>query len=105
MGWLNYWPIGLFVVNGALGWFIWSMSARFATKRELQAVEAATAELRGRVESLPTATAVHELALTVAKVQGQIERIDAQVDGVEKLVTRVERAVARQEEHLLRSGS
>ena len=58
-----------------------------------------------RIAEGPTSKALHELAVSIEHLSGEIKTNSARLEGVARLVGRLETVVDRQETHLLSKGS
>ena len=106
-GWL--FALGL---NLVLAWVAWSARNAFVPAdkfhKELTARDDARAELEKRLiraeaelEDKPTANALHELAVSITGIGGDLKALVARTDGLEGLVRRLETVADRQEQYLL----
>lgn len=57
-----------------------------------------------RLEETPTSKALHELALSIEHVGGDLKGMVARIDGLGAIVVRLERITERQEQHLLNTS-
>lgn len=60
--------------------------------------------LETRVDGVPTSEAIHELAISVERSNGDLRAVTARLDGWEGAFKRVENMINRQEEFLLQLG-
>lgn len=56
------------------------------------------------IDDKPTATALHELAVSLTSCGGDIKAVVARLDGLETLVERIEKIADRQESYLMNKG-
>lgn len=102
---LHYWPICLFVLNGVMAWFIWSMRQSFATRQDLEDVHDSVDKVAQRVElverdmmHLPTKDQLHSLMLQMEGLSGALETARADYRHVLDGQRRVEAVLTRHEQ-------
>lgn len=104
---MRYWPVFSLVVNGLIGWAIWSMSQRFASKSDISALERTVTGLGGRVEMLereishlPTADALHDTNIHLERLSGQLAAAQADYRHVLGRQERLETGLIRHDQIL-----
>jgi hypothetical protein len=75
-----------------------------AARAETVVLESRITRIETRVEGMPSSEAIHELALVVARIEGDVKALCTHIDGVEAGMRRIETIVNRQEEWLLNRG-
>ncbi len=104
-------PVGIVLIQGAMGWVLWSLRREFLSRSEWAAEKSQLAEKQGELERRITETehslarvpglpAVHELDLGVQALRGEIKALEVKVCGVRELLGRFVTVVERQEEYL-----
>lgn len=86
--------------------FVWTvfiyLSARSkATREELRELSDRLIKAESEIKGKPTADALHELALAISDIGGDLKALMARTDGVEKVAERLEKVADRQESYLL----
>lgn len=76
-------------------------AGRRMAKGDALNLEARLVELETKVAALPTHKAVHELAISIEHLAGEVKALNARQDGMVKIVERLETITERQERHLL----
>lgn len=79
-------------------------ASRRTDKGEAIKMEARLVVLEERVAAVPTHKAVHDLAISIEHLAGEVKALTARQDGIKSLVDRLETVTNRQEEHLLNTG-
>lgn len=98
MSWvLEHWPVLGFGINLLLGWLMWSMNKRFASKDEVAFLDKRLAKAETSLTQLPSRTEIADLQVAIAQLTGAVKETNADLRGVSKLVERVENAVIRHE--------
>jgi len=75
-----------------------------ATRREQLILESRLARIETRVEGLPDKGALHDLAISVTRVEGDMKSLVTHIGGIETGMRRIETVVNRQEDWLLNRG-
>lgn len=79
-------------------------AGRRMEKGDAVKMEARLTGLEVKVEAVPTHAAVHELAISVTTLAGEVKAMNVRQDGMVRFVERLERVTDRQEKHLLDGG-
>lgn len=105
--------IDALALTGGLGAFLYARAVRrdSANRNEIDDIRDASAGLdrrmtrvESRLDDAPTATALHEVALSLEHLSGELKVNNARLEGLEKIVTRLESITDRQEQHLLQGA-
>ena len=115
LGWSWVLELVLSVLVVALGWFVRTMRQVLVHKGELAPLQDRVNRLECKVEDMPTKSAFHELAMTVAnassetkvaleKVSGDVRELRADVKGLRGEVERQGKTLSMQNDHLLNRG-
>jgi len=109
--------LGLLVSLGA-GYYAWQVKRQQLRKEEVDEkvrrvhdrVDARQGEIRDltdrvsraekHLEDVPSASSVHELALSISGVSGDMKSVMAQMEGMREIVTRQERVTTRLEDYM-----
>ncbi|KAF1073227.1 DUF2730 family protein [Halodesulfovibrio aestuarii] len=102
-------PLALCIVQGLFAWGLWSLSKRFVSTEECKKcrkhLEGAVMEMQSRqtavessIRELPSKTELHDLALTMKDLQGDLKGMQAAVEKLETMTN-------RQEEFLLNGAA
>ncbi|MEP9372604.1 DUF2730 family protein [Mesorhizobium sp. KR1-2] len=115
---LRYWPILVFAMNLLIGWVLWSMTAKFATKNDIaelqkkvrddvQAVSGSLGAVSGRVavieselEHIPNSTQLHETNIRLERVIGQLEAAKSDYGHILNRQARLEDGLIRHDQIL-----
>lgn len=97
------WAIAL-GINMLFGWGLWSARRAFAAKGELQEMERRLTAAEAKLDQAPTAKAMHELALAISGMGGDLKATVAELKGLRGVVHRLDQVVQRQEDYLLKSA-
>jgi hypothetical protein len=102
---LSWLPVIGVVGQGLLLWIGWSVRKRFASQEELgterdarKQLEAKVTLLEGQVQSLPTSAGMHDLAMSIERLRGDMKAITTQLMATGKTIDRVETTIARHEQ-------
>ena len=74
-------------------------------RKDVGALREKGARLQAQLDETPSARALHEVAVAITEVAGEIKANSARLDGVTQLVARLDAVVERQETWLLQHGS
>jgi uncharacterized coiled-coil protein SlyX len=80
-------------------------AGRRMDKGEAVKLESRLVRLEATVAAVPTQEAVHELALSISTLTGEVKAMNARQDGMVQIVGRLETVTDRQEEHLLKGAN
>lgn len=108
-------PIASLIFNGLLCWAGWSLRKAFVSHQLCsecrQKLADANAELERRISrneealgNLPDNNALHEIALAVERLRGDLSAMGKELGGLRDVVDKVDRIVERQENYLLNNG-
>ena len=75
-----------------------------ATQAELVVLRDRIAKVEGRLEQTPTVQAIHELAVSLEHLSGNLKATVARIEGLDEIIDRMDRVLNRHEEFLLKSG-
>jgi len=111
----RYLPAIILLLQLFMGWALWSLRKEFMTKKDCESCRGGIKEAAGALERrvmrsedtlerMPGTGMVHNLALAIERLSGDVQTLGQQTKGLTDLVERVERVVARHEEHLLHGG-
>ncbi|MEG6550419.1 DUF2730 family protein [Desulfocurvibacter africanus] len=87
-------PFGLWVVREIL-----------ALRKDHNALEGRVCRNEQRLDELPDDKAVHQLALSIEALRGDVRAIDAKIGGLEAVIGKLDRILERQETYLLNGGA
>jgi hypothetical protein len=73
-------------------------------RKESTALEKRISQIEACLTSVPSGAALHELALSITGLRGDLKVVTEKIDGLGQVVSRVERVVGRHEEYLLNGG-
>lgn len=108
-------PLAVLFIQGLFAWVLWTLRRAFVRGdeylrhiereqrlRQEHTARAATLEnrlltLEQRVNQLPDARALQDLASAVESLRGDIKAVDMRITGVDRLMLRLEKALERQE--------
>ena len=68
------------------------------------ALEKRISKVETCLASVPSGAELHELALSITGLRGDLRVTTEKIDGLDKVVCRVERVVSRHEDYLLNGG-
>jgi hypothetical protein len=89
------------IVNAISAWLLWGLRKEFASKAEVGMLATRITEIESAQENAPTVTGVHEIALAVERLTGEVRAQRESLSGGDGRMNRIERTVERIEEHLL----
>ena len=75
-----------------------------ALRRDLEGLRVKVTENEARLCNHPDNNALHEIALSVERLSGDVRGMGKEISGLKDLVEKVDRIVERQEDHLLNGG-
>lgn len=84
------------------GWTIWSMRKSFVYKEAFAQQVQNLDRLERQVENLPNQSAIHELAISVEQLRGELGTVSARMDGLREIMAKLDSTIMRQEEFLLK---
>lgn len=114
--WLRlYLPLLGLVVQPLVLWAIWSLRKEFVLKKDCEtcrsALEKEDAKQAHRITrtedilaAMPDAQALHDLALLIERLSGDVRTLGERVGGYGQIMERVEKVVARHENYLLHNN-
>ena len=102
-------PVVLMVIQGLFAWAVWSLTKRFVTSdaceecrkkigHEVAAMQSRQTSIESSIRELPSKTELHELALTMKDLQGELKGMQASVETLKTMTN-------RQEEYLLNGAA
>lgn len=90
------------VVLPIVGWLI---KLLHDLRRDSAALELRVGQIETCLASVPSESALHELALSITGLRGDLKVAVEKIDGLGKVVSRVEQVVGRHEDYLLNGGA
>ena len=93
------WEIVVSIVAGVACTMAWSVRRQAADARILERL----ALLEAKAAGSPGSVAMHELALSIERVAGELKAYVARLEGLKEIVNRLDRITERQEDYLLQS--
>jgi hypothetical protein len=73
-------------------------------RRQVNGLASRLTKAEACLENVPTEKTLHELALTIRGLGGDLHVAVEKIEGMGRIVDRLERVVSRHEEHLLNGG-
>jgi ABC-type phosphate transport system auxiliary subunit len=75
-----------------------------ALRKDLEGLRVKVTENEARLCNHPDNNALHEIALSVERLSGDVRGMGKEIGGLKNLIEKVDRIVERQEDHLLNGG-
>lgn len=115
---LRYWPVLVFATNILIGWVVWSMAQKFATKKDIaelqqkvssdvSALSNSLGVVSNRVglierdlEHIPNVSELHETNIRLERLLGQMEGIKADYGHILQRQSRLEDGLVRHDQIL-----
>lgn len=115
---LRYWPILVFATNILIGWIVWSMAQKFATKkdiaalqtkvsgdvtavsRDLHKVQGRVAVMETEIRHLPDADSLHKTNIALERLIGAMEAAKADYGHILHRQARLEDGLIRHDQIL-----
>lgn len=115
---LRYWPILVFATNVLIGWIVWSMAQKFATKKDIAALQAKVSDdvsalggevgkvsarvgvIENELEHIPNVGELHETNIRLERVIGQLEAIKSDYGHILNRQERLEDGLIRHDQIL-----
>lgn len=102
-------PVALVLVQGLFAWGVWSLTKRFVTNEDCKkcrkklegdvaAMQTRQTAIESSIRELPSKTELHELALTMKDLHGELKAMQASVETLKTMTN-------RQEEFLLNGAA
>jgi hypothetical protein len=82
----------------------WIFKEIFALRREIAALRVNVCRNEDRLEHLPDTNSLHQLALGVEGLRGDMRAVSARIGGLEQVVDKLDAILERQENYLLTGG-
>lgn len=94
-------PVALMLVQGLFAWAVWSLTKRFVSTdsctkcrekigAEVAAMQSRQTALESTIRELPSKTELHELALTMKDLQGELKAMQSSVETLKTMTNRQE---------------
>jgi uncharacterized coiled-coil protein SlyX len=107
----DYWrylPLLVLLVQLVVGWIQWSLQKGFVGKKDCadcrEKLEARVSKNEQALHGLPNNEALHELAISVTELAGDLRTMGERISGVDRSLERVENVIGRHEDYLLHNG-
>lgn len=104
----RYLPALVLLVQVLMAWIMWSLRQSFVSKKDCEGcrekLEARVSKNEQALHGLPDNEALHDLALSVTELAGDLRTMGERISGVAKSMERVEKVMARHEDYLLHNG-
>lgn len=108
-------PILSIIFNALLAWAGWSLRKAFVSQQRCSDCRKELIENNNKLErrisknedslcNFPDNNALHEIALAVERLRGDLSAMGKEIDGLRDVVDKVDRIVERQETYLLNGG-
>lgn len=104
----RWWPVLGIFATAFYGWGLYHLSARFATKKEFEAMieeqETITdrlEKLERRMESVPDSDALLGIQLSLAELRGDMRALSGRMDGMETSLVGLKNEITMLVEHHL----
>lgn len=127
--WDVFWRYGwvfAILVQLLLGWVGWSMRKQFVTAEAFKkfgeelrheihqdfeqnrvdhtALDRRVSTLEVQMQSVPSKEALHDLQVSVVRVEGKMDSFAERLEGLDRLFSRAEAVLSRQEQYLMERG-
>jgi len=106
VAWKAFSILGL-IVSAIIAILLLKLKSEFATKSELAAIAKESGETRSKVTvietvlgQMPNKDSMHELALTIERLRGDLKAVAAQLDGMGGTLKRIDVTLDRHEDIL-----
>lgn len=83
---------------------IWVLRSFTLINRELTILRERLSKAEARLDDTPNSKSVHELALSVERMSGNLKALGERMGGMDRIVDRVEKVLNRHEDFLLNGG-
>lgn len=103
--WVQLTAVVISAIGMAVAVAAFVRAGRRVDKGEAVKLEGRLKAIEVKVEAMPTHKAVHELAISIEHLAGEVKALNARQDGMKAVVERLETVTNRQEEHLLNRGA
>lgn len=104
----RYLPALVLIVQVLMAWVIWSLRQGFVSKGTCEScrkeIETRVIKNEQVLTGLPDNEALHDLAISVTALTGDLRTMGERISGVQKSMERVENVMARHEDYLLHNG-
>jgi len=84
---------------------VWVARELLCLRRDYVGLAARVSRNEERLDELPGTTAVHQLALGIEALRGEVRAVGARIGGLETLTAKLDRILERQETYLLNGGA
>lgn len=113
---LRFWPVLVFATNILIGWVVWSMAQKFATKKDIadlqtkvsddvSTVAGSLGKVSGRVamieselRHIPNVSELHETNIRLERLIGQMEAIKSDYGHILQRQSRLEDGLVRHDQ-------
>lgn len=83
----------------------WVVRQIFALRGDLKDLDGRVCRNEERLDDLPDNKALHDLALSIEALRGDVRAVHAKIGGLEAVIGKLDRILERQEEYLLHGGA
>lgn len=104
----RWWPVLGVFATAFYGWGLYHLSARFATKgdvetmiEEQEAIVSRLDDLERRMETVPDSETMHKIALSLAELRGDMRGLSGRMDGMETSLAGLKNEIGMLIEHHL----
>ena len=84
---------------------IWVVVQIFGLRGDLTKLEGRVCRNEQRLEELPDNNALHNLALGIEALRGDLRAVHTKIGGLEQVISKLDRILERQEQYLLKGGA
>lgn len=101
----NWATFAIFAINALIGWAIWSLKSRFASKDDHGRLIDRVRGLEEKYEQIPGLRAVHELKVQMTALYGELKSTNTRLDGFNDVAERMQRQLDLIDEFLRHQGA
>jgi len=91
-------PLIVLLLNLLILWIGWSVKRGLVTKEEHSRLTDRVNTIESRLSGVPNAASIHELALTIERLRGDLKALASDMKGMGNLVERLDKVVTRHEQ-------
>lgn len=92
------------VGNAAVAGFMLVMTAKFTPRAKHEALAVRVTDIEKKISNMPTVEVIHQLALSITELKGELRGIPLRFERVDALAERLQKQVDRVEEFLDQRG-
>lgn len=92
------WPI-LGIVNMMLGWFLWSLKARFPSAERMGKLEDRMKTVETKLENLPSSHAIYALGREIEMLHGDVKSLKTAITSTNDTMKAVQKQTAMLIQH------